>query len=59
MDMFWSGALSSEGTKVYDILAYQYALSIIPICAVLGGVMVFVMSTAVKRSSSQRAAQTV
>jgi hypothetical protein len=38
MDAFGSGSLSMQGLPLYDIHAYQYALSIIPICALLGGV---------------------
>lgn len=49
MDLFWAGAVSAEGLKQYTLHAYQYALSVIPICAILGAVMVCVMWRKVTR----------
>ncbi|WP_026069469.1 hypothetical protein [Legionella tunisiensis] len=40
VDLFWSGLVSSEGIKLYSLLAYQRALMLIPICAVLGALIV-------------------
>lgn len=40
MDIFWIGDLNESGLRVYDIHAYKYALSIVPICAFLGSVIV-------------------
>lgn len=40
MDLYWSGLLSSEHIKLYSLLAYQRALMLIPICAILGALIV-------------------
>jgi MFS family permease len=37
MDRFGGAALNASGARLYDLHAYQYALSIIPICALIGG----------------------
>lgn len=39
MDVFWVGTQSS-GIREYDLTTYQYALSVVPICAVIGAIMV-------------------
>ncbi len=41
MDRFWDGAVGSDGLREYSVTVYNYALSSIPICAVLGAVIVF------------------
>ncbi|WP_039454790.1 MFS transporter [Candidatus Jidaibacter acanthamoebae] len=48
MDMFWTGALSASGFKIYDLEVYKYSLSIIPICACLGAIMVCLVGHNVK-----------
>lgn len=40
MDMSWSGEMSADGLRVYDLEAYQYALSVVPISAILGSAIV-------------------
>lgn len=41
MDIFWDGKLASNGLKLYSLANYRYALSIIPICAILGVICLF------------------
>jgi len=41
MDIFWVGSYKEDGvTRLYEVVNYNYALSIIPICALLGSLMV-------------------
>jgi len=40
MDLFWSGVVSADGLKQYDLVAYKYAMGIIPACAVAGALLV-------------------
>lgn len=55
MDMCWTGNLDAENLKVYDLQTYQYALSIVPICAVMGAVMIYVLATKVRRRETANA----
>jgi len=43
MDFFWDGTIVN-GVRVYNSYAYTYALSSIPIAAVLGGIFIFLVS---------------
>ncbi|MGL9762209.1 MAG: MFS transporter [Wolbachia sp.] len=49
LDLSWSGALDENGVKLYDLYAYQYALSAIPICSCLGAIIVLVISIKIKK----------
>ncbi len=49
MDLYWTGTLDAENLRVYDLHTYQYALSIIPICAIMGSTMIYVVAAKVKR----------
>ncbi len=40
MDYFWTGTLNSEGLRTYDLEVYRYALSIIPLCSIIGATLV-------------------
>ncbi|WP_353274634.1 hypothetical protein [Wolbachia endosymbiont (group A) of Ennomos erosarius] len=53
LDLSWSGTLSEDGVKLYDLYAYQYALSTIPICACLGGTVVLVISLKAKKLTNK------
>ncbi len=39
MDKFWRGEMAIDGYRVYDLEAYKYSLSIIPICACIGALL--------------------
>jgi hypothetical protein len=52
MDMFWTGALTNNGLRVYDLEVYQYALSIVPLCAVVGAIMVCLVGIKVRRKEA-------
>lgn len=36
MDIFWDGSISSDGLRIYDSTAYNYAMLVIPITLFLG-----------------------
>jgi MFS family permease len=44
MDLFWTGTLGDNNLRIYDLEVYQYALCIIPICAVVGALIVCIMA---------------
>ena len=50
MDVFWAGSLDQEGLRVYDLEAYTYALSIVPISACIGALFVGFIGLKMKRS---------
>ncbi|MFY7697849.1 MAG: MFS transporter [Legionella sp.] len=43
MDYFWMGSMGTNGIKQYDVMAYHYALVAIPICAVMGAVIISIL----------------
>lgn len=40
MDFFFNGAIDEHGVRVYDLTAYQYALSVIPLCSLVGVIII-------------------
>jgi MFS family permease len=55
MDTFWGGQINTEGLREYATESYQYALSIIPICAIFGSLIFMLIYT----WKTQRAATSV
>lgn len=53
LDLSWPGALDKNGVKLYDLYAYRYALSAIPICACLGAIIVLVISIKTKKLTNE------
>ena len=49
MDYYWDGALDKEGIRIYDLSAYKYALVIIPVCAVIGALITWIIGLQVRR----------
>lgn len=39
IDLFWNGKVNADGLRVYEEASYQYALAVIPACAVIGGLV--------------------
>jgi sugar phosphate permease len=55
LDFFWTGSIA-DGIKTYDLEAYKYAISIIPICTVLGSaLMLFIGVYAFKQNKQDLA----
>lgn len=52
MDFFWSGELSAEGIKRYSVTAYQSALLVIPLCAIIGAGMVTFLGLKLRKTSA-------
>lgn len=57
LDLFWAGTLI-DGVKTYDFNAYKYAISIVPICAVIGAGIVAGIGIAIKRNTRKSNAVT-
>lgn len=55
MDKFWTGTLS-DGIRDYSIESYQYALLIIPVAALVGGIMVAYVGVQRKRKTAKQRA---
>lgn len=58
MDLFWTGKVDNYGIKQYTIESYNYALSVIPTCAILGASMVLVIAWNMARIKQERRAYT-
>lgn len=43
MDLFWTGTITVDGLKQYDLATYQSALLVIPGCALLGAVIASIL----------------
>lgn len=50
MDIFWSGALNNEGLREYNLLTYKYSLSLIPLCSVIGSLVIYFLYINMKRN---------
>jgi predicted MFS family arabinose efflux permease len=44
MDLFWTGTLSENNLRIYDLQVYQYAICIIPICALIGVLLICIVA---------------
>ena len=53
MDIFCVGSLNESGLRVYDIHAYKYSLSVVPICACLGSIIAVLVGLRVRNSHNQ------
>jgi MFS family permease len=56
MDLVWTGKLNTNGLRQYNLEVYKYALSIVPICAIIGAVMVCLVSIKVKQGAVAKTA---
>lgn len=48
MDISWNGRISSNGLKLYEIDSFQWALSIIPFCALCGTLLILIIHIKIK-----------
>jgi predicted MFS family arabinose efflux permease len=53
MDMSWSGNMDSSGLRIYDLEVYKYALSIVPICAGLGSIIICLIWVKTRKNKLQ------
>jgi len=50
MDVFWLGEFGSDGTtRLYEVVNYSYALSIIPACSLIGALLVWYVECKYKK----------
>ncbi len=48
MDVFWGGTLTGDGLRQYDLEVYKYALTIIPVCAMVGAALACLVGSVVR-----------
>lgn len=48
IDLFWSGAIDPNGIKQYDLVSFQYALGLIPICAAIGALLTYLIHVKIR-----------
>jgi predicted MFS family arabinose efflux permease len=52
MDFYWDGSVTAEGLKQYNAESFQYALTVIPLCALLGTLLIYLIYKLSKRQST-------
>lgn len=52
MDLYWLGSFAENGLKQYSINSYQHALMLIPLCALLGTALIYLLHSKVKQHSA-------
>lgn len=52
MDAFWTGVQNAESIRIYSLSTYQYALSVVPACAMIGALLVWCVGLKMKRRPS-------
>lgn len=50
MDFFWTGTMAADGLRVYELSVYKHALSIVPIAAVIGALLVCFVGWKIRKS---------
>jgi predicted MFS family arabinose efflux permease len=48
MDTFWSGTLDAQGMRLYSLASFQHALSLIPVCACIGTLLIYLLGRKAK-----------
>ncbi|WP_172462859.1 MFS transporter [Legionella steigerwaltii] len=48
MDSYWEGGLGANGLRQYSLQSYHHALIVIPICALLGTVLIYLIHKTAK-----------
>ena len=52
MDSYWDGSLAANGLKQYSVQSYSHALTVIPLCALLGTVLIYWVYKQAKKQES-------
>lgn len=53
MDYYWEGNLSQAGLKQYSLQSYHHALLAIPVCALLGTVLIYLLHKRTRKNSEK------
>lgn len=59
MDFYWEGHFTENGLKEYSLYSYHHALIVIPICALLGTVLIYLIHKKTKSQVSSAATEQV
>lgn len=43
MDFYWEGGLTANGLRQYSVQSYHHALMVIPVCALLGSLLIYLI----------------
>jgi MFS family permease len=57
MDLSWNGALNQEGIRQYGLEHFQHALSVVPICALAGALLIILIQFKVKNQPALKPIQ--
>lgn len=49
MDLYWDGSVTPEGLKQYSLESFQHALTVVPLCALFGTVLIYFVHLQIKR----------
>lgn len=52
MDIFWSGDIGSDGLRLYNSEAYANALMVIPICSIIGALIIAAVGYKLKKAKN-------
>ncbi|KTD54752.1 MFS transporter [Legionella quateirensis] len=48
MDWYWEGSFNPEGMRQYSVECFQHALTVIPVCALFGSLLIYLIHVQVK-----------
>lgn len=57
MDYYWEGNLTQNGLKQYSLSSYHHALMVIPACALLGTVLIYLLHRHIKSQVNLKSAK--
>lgn len=52
MDFTWDGTLKVDGLRQYSLASYQHALMVIPVCALFGVGLIYLIHSKIKREAN-------
>ncbi|MBN9227294.1 MULTISPECIES: MFS transporter [Legionella] len=52
MDCYWEGGLSANGLRQYSLQSYHHALLVIPVCALLGTALIYMIHKSARKQIS-------
>ncbi|HHF7372567.1 MFS transporter [Legionella bozemanae] len=59
MDYYWEGNLTENGLKQYSLSSYHHALMVIPACALLGTVLIYLLHRHIKSQVNLKSAKPI
>lgn len=53
MDFYWAGGVAAHGLRQYNLQSYHHALMVIPVCALLGALLIYLIQKNVSHQPVQ------